>query len=108
MSKSTNPFAVALCLLFLLLAAHAQTKPKKPTTAADSSVRAADAVTMERRAQATTLLTSLADEARGFHDETLRARVQAQAARARWATDKERGQALFRRAWDAAEVEQSL
>src|SRR5437868_6460870 len=104
MSKPACRFAVALCLSFLPLAAHAQTKPKKPVATSDSSVRAADAVTVERRAQATTLLTSLADEARGFHDETLRARVQAQAADAIWETDKERAKALFRRAWDAAEV----
>src|SRR5205085_3521229 len=106
MSEPARRFAVALCLLFLSLAAHAQTpnKPKKPTAATDSSVRAADPVTLERRAQATTLLTSLADEARGFHDETLRARVQAQAADAIWETDRERAKALFRRAWDAAEV----
>src|SRR5437868_14955205 len=104
MSKPACRFAVALCLSFLPLAAHAQTKPKKPVATSDSSVRAADAVTVERRAQATTLLTSLADEARGFHDETLRARVQAQAADAIWETDRERAKALFRRAWDAAEA----
>src|SRR3989440_10848064 len=106
MSEPARRFAVTLCLLCLPLAAHAQTpnKPKKPTTATDSSVRAAaDAVTLERRAQATTLLTSLADEARGFHDAQLRARVQARAADALWDIDKERAKTLFRRAWDAAE-----
>jgi hypothetical protein len=34
----------------------------------------------------------------------LRARVQVQAADALWETDKERARALFRRAWDAAEL----
>ncbi|MDQ3753636.1 MAG: hypothetical protein M3371_02770, partial [Acidobacteriota bacterium] len=63
----------------------------------------ADPVATNRRATAVTLLNSLADEARGFRDPNLRARVQAQAANALWETDRERAVALFRRAWDAAE-----
>lgn len=65
---------------------------------------AADPLADARRATAISLISSLADEARGFRDETLRARVQARAADALWETDAERGRALFRRAWDAAEV----
>ncbi|MFL6208254.1 MAG: hypothetical protein ACJ74W_05355 [Pyrinomonadaceae bacterium] len=106
MSQYTRRFAVALCLLTLPSAAYAQSpaKPKK-TTASDSSVRAAaDPLAAQRRMQAAGLINSLADEARGFHDETLRARVQAQAADVLWDTDKERSKALFRRAWDAAEA----
>src|SRR5919202_1867367 len=104
MSHHPRRFAVALCLLILPASARAQT-PAKKKPASDSSVRAAaDPLAAERRAQATSLLTSLADEARGFHDETLRARVQAQAADALWDTDRERAAALFRRAWDAAEA----
>ncbi|HYY41562.1 MAG TPA: hypothetical protein VE775_02445, partial [Pyrinomonadaceae bacterium] len=56
------------------------------------------------RVNAIALLNSLADEARGFHNETLRARVQARAADALWTTDQERAKALFRRAWEAAEI----
>ncbi|MCA1555091.1 MAG: hypothetical protein LC747_00185, partial [Acidobacteria bacterium] len=63
-----------------------------------------DPLAAARRATAISLITSLAEEARGFRDETLRARVQARAADALWETDAERGRALFRRAWDAAEV----
>jgi hypothetical protein len=106
MSQHTPRVAVALCLLTLPIFAYAQSpaKPKK-TTASDSSVRAAaDPLAAERRTQAAGLINSLADEARGFHDETLRARVQAQAADVLWDTDKERAKTLFRRAWDAAET----
>ncbi|HEV7902575.1 MAG TPA: hypothetical protein VGO96_01945, partial [Pyrinomonadaceae bacterium] len=70
----------------------------------DSSGSKADPLAEARRATAISLINALADEARGFRDETLRARVQARAADALWTTDAERARALFRRAWDAAEV----
>ncbi len=109
MSQHARRSASALCLCALLLSsASAQTPPaktKKTSPARDAAVRGTvDPLVAERRAQATALLTTLADEARGFHDETLRARVQAQSADALWDSDKERALALFRRAWDAAEV----
>ena len=104
----------AVCLLSLLQpapAAHAQTaaaaQTKKPATANTTKTRApgaADPLAAERRANAIALINTLADESRGFRDQTLRARVQAQAADALWETDKERARALFRRAWDSAEV----
>jgi hypothetical protein len=105
--------AAAICLLSLLQpAAHAQTtaaQTKKPaaTTANATKTRtagAADPLAAERRANAITLINALADESRGFRDQTLRARVQMQAADALWETEKERARALFRRAWEAAEV----
>ena len=106
--------ATAVCLLSLLLQpahAHAQTaaaQPKKaaaaPTTKARAAAGAADPLAAERRANAIALVNTLADESRGFRDQTLRARVQMQAADALWETDKERARALFRRAWDSAEV----
>jgi hypothetical protein len=65
---------------------------------------AVDPLAETRRVNAIALLNSLADEARGFHNETLRARVQARAADALWTTDQERAKALFRRAWEAAEI----
>jgi hypothetical protein len=107
MKKYARWFAFALCLFIWPRSGLAQTPApvKTPTKARDASVRSAgDPLTIERRAQATALLSSLADEARGFHDEALRARVQAQAADALWESDQERGRALFRRAWDAAEA----
>ncbi|HZH29401.1 MAG TPA: hypothetical protein VEY11_01295 [Pyrinomonadaceae bacterium] len=109
--------ATAVCLLSLVVppapAAHAQTAPaaaqtKKPAAATTSKTRsaagAADPLAAERRANAIALINALADESRGFRDQTLRARVQAQAADALWETDRERARALFRRAWDAAEA----
>ncbi len=110
MSHYARRFASALCLCTLISSStFTQTppaKPKKAGAATGAAVRGAavDPLVAERRAQATALLTTLADEARSFHDETLRARVQAQAADALWDSDKERALALFRRAWDAAEV----
>ena len=64
----------------------------------------ADPLAEVRRTTAINLITSLADEARSFRDEALRARVQARAADALWETDQERARTLFRRAWDAAEA----
>lgn len=115
MSSRLRLYAVALCLPTLLPAplAHAQTaaaaQPKKPAAATTATKKgaggvAADPLAAERRANAIALVNTLADESRGFRDQTLRARVQVQAADALWETDKERARALFRRAWDAAEV----
>lgn len=115
MSSRLRLCVVALCLQALLPAplAHAQTAPaaaqtKKPAAATTSTAKkpraAADPLAAERRASAIALINTLADESRGFRDQTLRARVQVQAADALWETDKERARALFRRAWDAAEL----
>jgi hypothetical protein len=92
--------------------ARAQTpsnaQPKKPATASMTTKTrakgAADPAAAAARANAVALINALADESRGFRDQTLKARVQAQAADALWETDKERARALFRRAWDSAEV----
>jgi len=105
----------AVCLLSLVQpapAALAQSpsaaQTKKPTAAPATKTRttagAADPLAAERRANAIALVNALADESRGFRDQTLKARVQAQAADALWETDKERARALFRRAWDSAEA----
>ncbi|HEX8422998.1 MAG TPA: hypothetical protein VF634_06285, partial [Pyrinomonadaceae bacterium] len=79
-------------------------KPRAKGARAAGRETGVDPLAEARRATAILLITSLADEARGFRDETLRARVQARAADALWETDAERARALFRRAWDAAEV----
>ncbi|MCA1566232.1 MAG: hypothetical protein LC803_11465 [Acidobacteria bacterium] len=106
--------AAAVCLLSLLQpapAAHAQTaaaaaQPKKPAAKATKTraAGAADPLAAERRANAIALINALADESRGFRDQTLKARVQMQAADTLWETDRERARALFRRAWEAAEI----
>src|SRR2546423_1340909 len=113
-------FCVAvLCLLIsLTCAAYAQTGPgakaiepknvvpvKSTTTKGEpkEDVEAARII-RERRANAQSLLMSLASDAGSFRDQRLRARTLARVADALWDTDAERGRTLFRRAWDAAET----
>ena len=101
-------------LLLLLLSAHAAAQTpaatQTPTPAPRKAGRPrqpkgeADPLAAQRRAQAVALLTSLADEANGFRDETLRARAQARAADALWESDQEKARQLFRRAWEAADA----
>ena len=92
------PFAAIACLCLALLVPNtlAQTKKTKPA--------AEDAEAVQQRTVAISLVTSLADEARSFKDQTRRARVQARAADVLWDTDPERARELFRRAWEAAET----
>ena len=95
------PFAaIALSVCFLLFASTAFGQPKKSKTNNEE----ADAEAAQQRTVAISLVTSLADEARSFKDQTRRARVQARAADVLWDTDPERARELFRRAWEAAEI----
>src|SRR5438132_10455745 len=109
----------ALCLLIsLTYTAYAQTGPGaqasepknivpvKSTTTKNEPKEDAEAarIIRERRANAQSLLISLASDAGSFKDQRLRARTLARVADALWDTDPERGRALFRRAWDAAET----
>ena len=105
MSRTRRPFAAAVCTLSLSLSAFAQQPaPSKPKTNAPARAAAAvDPLAATRRANAITLINSLADEARSFRDPALRARVPLQAADALWDSEPERARTLFRRAWDAAE-----
>lgn len=57
----------------------------------------------QKRAFAITLLVSLADEARSYHDLALRPRVLARAADALWDVEQDAARTLFRRAWESAE-----
>lgn len=74
---------------------------KSKTTANEE----ADAVAAQREVLAISLLQTLAEEARSFREPRLRARVQARVADAFWLTDTEKARTLFRRAWEAAEIE---
>src|SRR5438876_4078693 len=109
----------ALCLLISLTwVAYAQTGsgakatepkniiPVNSTTAKSEPKEDAEAarIIRERRANAQSLLMSLASDAGRYHDQKLRARTLARVADALWDTDPERGRTLFRRAWDAAET----
>ena len=86
--------------------------PPSPTTAAPqrragrspAATPAADPAVAARREAAVSLIARLAEEARGFRDETLRARTLAQAADTLWETERESARALFRRAWEAADA----
>lgn len=81
---------------------NAQTPSKSPQT------KTTDPEFEQRRVIAMSLLQSLAIEARSYHDEPLRARVQARIADVLWDRDRDGARALFRRAWEAAEaIEQS-
>lgn len=74
------------------------TKDKKGS-AADSR-----AVENQRRVFATSMVISLATEARSFKDLSLRPRVLARAADALWESDVVTARALFLRAWETAEA----
>jgi tetratricopeptide (TPR) repeat protein len=90
--------ALSLCFSLSVLPLLAQTKKAKINT------EEADAEAAQQRTIAISLVTTLADEARSFKDQTRRARVQARAGDVLWDTDPERARELFRRAWEAAEI----
>jgi hypothetical protein len=94
------PFAAIALSLCFSVSSVALAQPKKPK----ASNEEADAEAAQQRTVAISLVTSLADEARSFKDQTRRARVQARAADVLWDTDAERARELFRRAWEAAEI----
>ncbi|HYJ47429.1 MAG TPA: hypothetical protein VEV81_12520, partial [Pyrinomonadaceae bacterium] len=106
MPTCLRALATALCLMTPPALTLAQTTPGKAapqkTTRPEKGARP-DPVAIERRATVITLVTGLADEARGFRDEQLRARVQMRAADALWETDADKARDLFRRAWEAAD-----
>jgi hypothetical protein len=78
--------------------AAAPVAKSKPTSAA------AKAKIEQQRSLALSLLVSLANDARSFRDQKLRARTMARVADGIWDADAAQGRSLFLRAWDAAEV----
>lgn len=113
--RSLALFGAALCFIALPASTHAQTadtskqpaaqsKPAARQPARPSSNAAADPLAEVRRSMAVSSVLTLAEEARGFRDVTLAARVQMRAADALWEADNEKARELFRRAWDAAEA----
>ena len=96
-----RPHTIFLLLLCIVTAqpsfTTAQNQQKQPAPNVDKELE-------QRRITAMSLLQSLAIEARSYHDEPLRARVQGRIADAIWDQDKEAARALFRRAWDVAEA----
>jgi hypothetical protein len=73
-------------------------------TTRSSGVTEAERLRAARRQQARLLLISLATEARSFRAQALRARTLMRVADLLWAVDNEQSRALFRRAWEAAEI----
>lgn len=112
MTYRARCFFTLIALLAFPSIAPAQTPPGKTVqqkaTKADKGARPsnerADPLAEQRRNTAVSLLTTLADEAKGYRDQVLRARVLARAADALWSGDAERARAYFQRAWDAAVI----
>src|SRR5438094_2239608 len=99
------------CLLLLVTVAAAQPNEAKKTTASAEVPKArpekdpeAERIIRERRANAQSLLISLASDAASYNDLKLRARTLARIADVLWDADPERARAMFRKAWDAAEM----
>lgn len=90
---------ITLSLAIAVSASVAIAQPKKAKAETEANAEAA-----QQRTIAISLVSSLADEARSFKDQTRRARVQARAADVLWDSDLERARELFRRAWEAAET----
>lgn len=101
-----------LCLLSLAVCSTAVAQPnevKKPADVADAKTKTekdpeAERLVRERRANAQSLLISLAADAATYNDQKLRARTMARIADALWDADAERARVMFRKAWEAAEV----
>lgn len=79
-----------------------QAPPRASTTKDDEKV-GREALEMQRRTFATSIIMSLVDEARSYKDLALRARVLARSADALWDVDPDGARILLRRAWEAAE-----
>lgn len=107
-----RPLLVIVCLLCLssFLAAQpaesTKTAPAKNVTANNKAEKdpEAERILRERRANAQSMLMTLASDAGRFNDQTLRARTQARIADVLWPADPERARALFRKAWESAEI----
>ena len=107
--KKLFGFVTAIGLLVGTAAAQSPNQTSKSSTAAaversKSNTAEAERIRNERRQQARSLLISLATEARSFRDQSLRARTLTRIAELLWSVDNEQARALFRRAWEAAEI----
>ena len=75
-----------------------QTRPEANTEESKAKLREADLLATQQRQFAISLLLSLANEARSYHDLALRARVLARAADTLWDSDREVARTQFRHA----------
>jgi hypothetical protein len=76
----------------------------KPAARNKETSATAKARIEQRKALGISLLVSLANDARNYQDQRLRARTLSRIADALWEPDPEQGRALLRKAWDAAEL----
>jgi hypothetical protein len=83
-----------------------KTAPAKNVAANNKTEKDSEAerILRERRANAQSMLMTLASDAGRYNDQTLRARTQARIADVLWAADPDRARALFRKAWESAEI----
>src|SRR5438876_6314609 len=102
---------LTFCLLLIVTTVAAQPNEAKKTTASVDVPKIkpekdpeAERIIRERRANAQSLLISLASDATSYNDLRLRARTLAQIADVLWEADKDRARVMFRKAWDAAEM----
>jgi hypothetical protein len=110
MTYRARIFSLLLSSLLFSSIAFSQTPPVKavPQKAAKTEKGAKparerpDPLAEQRRNTAISLLTTLADEAKSYRDQVLRARVLGRAADALWSSDMERARSLFYRSWEAA------
>lgn len=111
----TFPFLLSLApAMFAQDGEKTLSQPPAPTPAAKPAAKSAagskeasavaKARIEQRKALGLSLLVSLANDARNFSDQQLRARTLSRIADALWDADAEQGRALFRKAWDSAEV----
>lgn len=111
MNRSRLPLLMGAVFTLLAPLAHAQLPASKPEASLEKAAgrdkaaakTEADLAREGRQEQARALLFTLSGEARGFRDQTLRARSLARIADALWGTDDAQGRVLFREAWEAAE-----
>src|SRR5258706_2075434 len=92
--------AFLLCTISPILNAQAQkdkSNKETPNKTKANKGTEPDPMAVERRNTAVSLLTSLADDARAFRDQKVRARVLARTADALWTTEPDRARELFRR-----------
>jgi hypothetical protein len=83
----------------------AQPKPTPETNKNETgNVIDAEALEMQRRTFAVSLIITLAEEARSYKNLALRSRVLGRSADALWNADSDGARTLFRRAWEAAEI----
>lgn len=108
MIRHTLTSLVAILLVsFIASSTTAQStrRSSDPEGKAGTKVRTSDARAKEAQlAFAIHLVSSLADDARSFKDDSLKVRVQAHAANALWNVDRARAQSLFERSWEAAQI----